>query len=198
MLSEKQIMHVQKIYLLLPELQQQKPLAVVCFHCAYINEIEFSFCINCGFPLQNKLLTDAFNKRIQQRRNLLFKAENSVMISRMVLYIIASFLSIGVFFIFAESEGKYIIVLLALLLSGLFFSLAFWSRKNPFSALLAAFIILIAFSAINIFNSFAQSVPTLTGLTGMLICLALLFVILKGIHAAYRIILIKEELQVEI
>lgn len=197
MLSEKQIIHVQKIYLLRPEVQQKKPLAVVCFHCAYVNEIEFAFCINCGFPLQNKLLTDAFDKRIQQRRNLLFKAENSVMISRMVLYIIASFLSIGVFFIFAESDGKYIVVLLALLLSALFFFLAFWSRKNPFSALLTAFIILIAFSAINIFNSFTQSVPTLTGLTGMLICLALLFVILKGIHAAYRIILIKEELQVE-
>lgn len=198
MFSERQILLIQKIHSLQPQVAPKKPFAVLCMHCSYINENEFSFCTNCGYPLQNKLLTDAFNERIQQRTYLLFKAENAVLAARIVLYVMASFLSMGVFFIFAESSRKYMVVLMALLLSGLFFFLALWSRKNPFTAMLTAFIILIAFSAVNIFGSLVESFTTLTGFTGMLICLALLLVVLKGVQGAYRINLIKEELQVKL
>jgi hypothetical protein len=198
MFPESKIALMQKINSLLPELERKKPSAVVCRHCDYVNEMEFSFCTNCGYPLQNRLLEDVFYKRIRQRTNMLFKAENSVTVARIILYVIASFLSTGVFFIFAEGSRKYIIVLLALMLSGLFFFLALWSRKNPFTALLTAFIILIAFSAINIFSSLTQSFTTLAGVTGMLLCLVLLFVMLKGVQAAYRINLIKEELRIKI
>ena len=198
MFSARQISLIQKINTLLPHVERKNSSAGLCSHCTYINENEFSFCTNCGYPLQNKLLTDAFNKRIQQRNNLLFKAENAVMVARIVLYVMGSFLSMGIFFIFAESSRKYLVVIMALLLSGLFFFLAFWSRKNPFTALLTAFIILIAFSAINIFGSFVKSFTTLTGMTGMLICLALLLVVLKGVQGAYRINLIKEELQIRL
>jgi hypothetical protein len=198
MLSSKQILAIQKINLLLPGVVHKKTAAVICRHCYSVNENEFSFCTNCGYPLLNKQLVEAFNKRIQQRTNLLSKAETSVMIARIVLYVMASFLSMGIFFIFAESSRKYFIVLLALLLSGLFFFLAFWSQKNPFTALLTAFIILIAFSAINIFGSIVRSFTTIEGITGMLICLALLFVVLKGVQGAYRVNLIKEELQIKI
>jgi hypothetical protein len=198
MFSARQILLIQKINALLPHVERKNSSAVLCSHCTYINENEFSFCTNCGYPLQNKLLTDAFNKRIQQRNNLLFKAENAVMVARIVLYVMGSFLSMGVFFIFAESSRKYLVVMMALLLSGLFFFLALWSRKNPFTALLTAFIILISFSAINIFGRLVQSFTTLTGMTGMLLCLALLLVVLKGVQGAYRINLIKEELQIRL
>ena len=198
MFSERQISSIQKINSMQPQVVRKKPSAVLCLHCSYINENEFSFCTNCGYPLQNKLLTHAFNERIQQRTHLLFKAENAVLAARIVLYVMASFLSMGVFFIFAESSRKYLVVLMALLLSGLFFFLALWSRRNPFTAMLTAFIILIAFSAVNILGSLVESFTTLTGFTGMLICLALLLVVLKGVQGAYRINLIKEELQVNL
>jgi len=198
MFSSRQILSIQKINSLLPWVERKKPAAIICRHCHYINENEFSFCTNCGYPIRNTQLVDAFNKRIQQRTNLLFKAETAVLVARIVLYVMASFLSMGIFFIFAESTGKYIIVMLALLLSGLFFFLAFWSRKNPFTALLTAFIILIAFSAVNIFGSLVRSFTTVEGMTGMLLCIALLFVVLKGVQGAYRINLIKEELRMKI
>lgn len=198
MFPEKNISRLQKINALLPYIQRREPSAVLCRHCNYINEREFSFCTNCGYPLQNKLLEDVFYKRVRQRTTILFKAESAVMVARTVLYIIGAFLFMGIFFIFAESSRKYIVVLLALMLSGLFFFLAFWSRKNPFTALLTAFIVLIAFSAINIFSSLVQSFTTLVGVTGMLLCLVLLFVMLRGVQAAYRINLINEELQVKI
>jgi hypothetical protein len=87
---------------------------------------------------------------------------------------------------------------MALILSGLFFFLAFWSQKNPFTALLTAFIILMVFSAVNIVGRLAHSFTTVEGMTGMLLCLILLFIVLKGVQAAYRINLIKQEMQVNV
>ena len=193
--SAKQILFIQKINALFPKFESKKSTAVICNHCNYINQTDYSFCTNCGFPLHNTNLVNAYYQRRQQRKNLLYKAENSVFIARIVLYVMGSFLSLGIFFIFAESSRKYLIVLMALLLSAIFFSLAFWSIKNPFTALLTAFIMLIVFSAINIFGRLAASFTTIQGFTGMLLCFALLFIVLKGVQGAYRINLIKQEMQ---
>jgi hypothetical protein len=88
--------------------------------------------------------------------------------------------------------------MLALIMSGLFFFLAFWSRSNPLSAMLTAFIILITFSAINIFDKLKESFTTTQGLIGMLLCLSLVFVVLKGVQGAYRVTLMKQELQTRV
>ena len=183
---------------LLPHIQRGEATATICHHCLYVNETTYSFCTNCGFPLKNLQLVPAYHQKLKQRSSFLVKAETSVLFARVILYVIAAFLSLGIFFIFAESSQKYIIVLMAALLSGLFFFLAFWSQKKPFTALLTAFIILMVFSAIDIFGKLAESFTTLQGMTGMVLCIALLFVVLKGVQGAYRINLIKEELQIKI
>lgn len=193
MLSEKNIRYILHLYTLQPQPVQAIPTALICRHCNYINEIHFLFCTNCGYAL-NRQGSGSGNQRMEQRKTALLKAENAVLAARLVLYVIASFLSLGFFFIFAENNRKYIVVLMALLLSGLFFSLAAWSRKSPFPALLTSFIMLVAFSIINIFRSFAIAAVTLRSITGILICLALLIIILRGLQGAYRISLIKEEL----
>jgi hypothetical protein len=198
MFPAKSITTIQKINSLLPKPERKKEQASICGHCCYINENEYLFCTNCGYPLLDTKLVKAYNERYDQRINLLFKAETSVLFARIVLYIIGSFLSLGILFIFAESRQKYFIVLLALILSGLFFFLAFWSQKNPFTALLTAFIILIVFSAMNIVGRLAHSFTTVEGMTGMLLCLVLLFIILKGVQGAYRINLIKQEMRINL
>ena len=95
----KNITAVQKINTLLPEVNNKNPKAEICKHCLYVNEPEYSFCTNCGYPLHNIQLIEAYKKRIQQRTNLLFKAENAVLVARIVLYVMASFLSLGLLFI---------------------------------------------------------------------------------------------------
>src|SRR5664279_5394712 len=100
----KNITAAQKTNTLLPEVNNKNPEAEICKHCLYVNEPEYSFCTNCGYPLHNALLIDAYKKRIQQRTNLLFKAENSVLVARIVLYVMASFLSLGLLFIFVQSK----------------------------------------------------------------------------------------------
>ena len=182
---------------LLPDVLE-KPKADICAHCNYVNKTEYSFCTNCGYPVHNQLLVDIYHKRLQHRTDLLYKAESSVLVARIVLYIMASFLLLGIFFVFSESSEKYFMVILAVILSGLFYFLAFWSRTNPFTAMLKAFIILITFSAINIFGKLVDSFTTLGGVIGMMLCLALLFVVLKGVQGAYRVSLMKEELQTKL
>jgi hypothetical protein len=189
---------IQKFNASLPAVRQEKPVAEVCGHCNYLNHNEYAFCTNCGYPLHNPLLVDVYHKHLRQRTDLLFKAETSVLIARIVLYVMACFLLMGIFFVFSESNAKYLIVTLALLLSGLFFFLAFWSRSNPFTAMLTAFIILTVFSAINIFGKLVQSFTTVQGLIGMLLCLSLLFVVLRGVQGAYRVTLMKQELQTKL
>ncbi|MEP6682585.1 MAG: hypothetical protein ABJA35_04960 [Parafilimonas sp.] len=198
MLQEKYISAIQKINAFLPGTDRNKSQAAICKQCNYVNEINYTFCTNCGYPIKNYQLADVYQKRIQQRKHFLFKAENAVLVARIVLYVMGAFLSLGIFFIFAKGNQKYIIVAMAALLSALFFFLAFWSQKNPFTALLTSFIILIVFSAINIFERLSESFTTLQGITGMCLCLALLFVVLRGVQGAYRINLIKEELQVRL
>ena len=193
MLSEKNRRYIQHLYALQPQPAQATPAALICRHCNYINEIYFLFCTICGYALK-KQGSGSGNQHMEQHKTAMVKAEKAVLAARLVLYVIASFLSLGFFFIFAESNRKYIVVLMALLLSGLFFLLAAWSRKNPFPALLTSFIMLVAFSIINIFRSFTIAAVTLRSVTGILICFALLIVILRGLQGAYRISLIKEEL----
>lgn len=86
--------------------------------------------------------------------------------------------------------------MLALIMSALFFFLAFWSRSNPLSAMLTAVIILITFSAINMFDKLKESSTTTAGLIGMLLCLSLVLVVLKGVQGAYRVAFMKQELRI--
>ncbi len=198
MLSEKNISYLSKVNALLPNILNREVHNCICGQCNYVNESEYFFCTNCGFPLKNRTLVNDYHKRVLQRSHVLFKAENAVLVARVILYFMASFLSLGIFFIFAESSRKYVIVIFAALLSGLFFFLAFWSRKNPFTALLTAFLVLMVFCMVNIATRLAQSFTTMEGLTSILLCLCLLAIVLKGVQGAYRINLIKEELQLNV
>jgi hypothetical protein len=189
---------VNKFNLLLPAIKRNMVTADICIHCTHINKPEYSFCTNCGYPLQDKLLIDAYYKKLKERNELLFKAENTVQVARIILYVMAFFLLFGILFIFSESTVKYLVATLALIISALFFFLALWSRSNPLSAMLIAVIILITFSAINIFDKLKQSFTTTQGVIGMLLCLALVVVVLKGVQAAYRVVLMKQELQMNL
>ena len=91
MFPAKNIATIQKINSLLPKPERKKPKASICGHCSYINENEYLFCTNCGYPLQDTKLVKAYNERRNQCINLLFKAETSVLFARIVLYIIGSY-----------------------------------------------------------------------------------------------------------
>ncbi len=185
----------QKLNNLLPVIERKLNAANICMRCDHVNKTKYLFCTNCGYPLHDKFLEEVYYKNLKARNELLFKAENAVLIARIILYVMAAFLLCGILFIFSESSAKYLIAMLALIMSGLFFFLAFWSRNNPLSGMLTAFMILITFSAIDIFGKLKESLTTKEGFIGVIICISLLIVVLKGVKGAYRITLLKQELQ---
>jgi VIT1/CCC1 family predicted Fe2+/Mn2+ transporter len=185
-----------KINHLLPAIQQRISTEI-CSHCNYVNKTDYSFCTNCGYPLHDAVLADNYFKLLKEKKQLLYQAESAVVAARIILYVMGAFLLLGIFFVFSGNSVKYLIAMLALVMSCLFFFLAFWSRNNPLPAMLTAFIILITFSAINIFGKLKQSFTTMEGLIGILICTAILFIILKGVQGAHRIALMKQELQIK-
>ena len=152
-----------------------------------MNDIENFFCTNCGYPLKDELLVKTFYKTMQQKKYALHKAANAVFVARNVLYVMAVCLLFVMLILILPVHIKYLIALIALMLSGLFFLLASWSRREPFPALFTAFIILVTFSAINIFNKLDVLFVTSQGFTSLLLCIALLFVMMKGLQGAYKL-----------
>lgn len=93
---------VNKFNLLLPVIKHNA-IADVCTHCMYINKSHYSFCTNCGYPLHDKLLIDAYYKKLTERNELLLKAENAVQAARVILYAMAFFLLTGILFVFRKA-----------------------------------------------------------------------------------------------
>ena len=54
----KNIEAIQKINALIPDVNNKKSQAEICRHCLYVNETEYSFCTNCGYPIHNMQLID--------------------------------------------------------------------------------------------------------------------------------------------
>lgn len=169
--------------------------ACACRKCKYVNHIHNHFCTECGFPLHNEnLITDYYN-RIHHLKDLKVEAQTSILITRVFLFCMGGFILTGATYMFIKFQQNTVIMIMAIILSALFFMLALWSKKNAFIALLTSFVVLMTFTAINIFAKFAETFTTLTGVMSMVVCLVLLFIVLKGVQAAYRISIIDEELQ---
>ena len=184
--------YLQQHVIMLPAVKLTKSKAVICSHCSYVNHVDYSFCTNCGYPLQNKLLVENFYKKLSEQNDILFKAKNDVFTARVILYVMASCLMLAMLVLFSNVSIKYLLAIIALMLSGLFFFLAIWSKRNPFPALFTAFIILTTFCAINIFNKLTILLVTVQGITSILLCAALLFIIIKGVQGAYRLTFFKQ------
>ncbi len=170
---------------MLPEIQHTKISARICNYCRHVNGTNYNFCTNCSYPLHDKLLVASFYKALDEKKESLFKAANSVFIARSMLYVMAVCLLPCLLVLFSSMYFKYIIAIVALILSALFFSLALWSRREPFAAMFTAFIMLVTFSAINISIKLDIVFTTSHGLISLLLCVSLLFIMMKGLQGAY-------------
>ena len=187
----------QQSLLPLTDIETFAPLICSCRKCSYINYINNIYCTECGFPLHDDELINRYHQRISVRKTLKEEAQTSILITRFFLFCMGGFILSGAVYLIMVYQPADLtaVIIMAIMLSALFFILAFWSRKNPFTSLLTSFVILTTFSAINIFGKFTQTFTTLTGLIGMVICLVLLAMVLRGVQAAYRITMIDEELE---
>lgn len=78
-----------KINHLLPAVQ--KSIATeICSHCNQVNKTEYSFCTNCGYPLQNAVLANNYFKLLKEKKQLLHQAESAILIARIILYVMGA------------------------------------------------------------------------------------------------------------
>lgn len=181
---------------LLPAIKYPQTFYCTCSRCRYINAVANNFCTNCGFPVKEKENSALYHVRFKQRKELLQKGERAVQTARVVLYILAVFLFAGIGFLFGELENRFLLFLACIIFSFLFFLLAYWSYSKPFTALITAFILVLTFSTISIFGEFVSAFTTVVGVYSILISMTLIYFLLKGVQGAFKLDLIREEMEI--
>ena len=186
-----------RLYKLQPCINKQISELQICDHCRFVNESNYQFCTNCGFPLYyNKHQKLLFNIRQRQRSTILKKSEEAIYAARTTLYVLAAVCLTGIGFFFSSLPQKNGLTLVFITASLLYAGLAKWSNKKPFTAFMVSFIIAITFSVIFIFGSLAEAFTTAKGLYQVIVTFIVLYFLLKGVQGAYRAGLIEEETQI--
>ena len=179
-----------------PQIKAAPAKNCTCSRCRYVNPGEYIFCTNCGHPLKDESSHTLYQVRTKQRKELLKKSEKAVQSARVILYILAGFFIVGIAFLFGELENRFMLAFVFIAVSALFLLLARWSLSKPFTALIAAFIIVLTFSTISIFGEFTNAFTTVQGVYSIAISMVLIYFLLKGIQGAYKSDLIKEEMEI--
>ena len=184
---------LQNILPLLAKVQIQN---CACTKCKYINSTDNNFCTNCGQPLKEEGTTTLYHLRNKHRSELLKKCEYTVQVARTILYFLSAVFFTGIAFLFGTLDNRFMLAFLFIILSALFLLLARWSISNSFTALITAFIIVLTFSTITVFDEFGNAFTTVGGLYSITISAVLIYFLLRSIQAAYKINLIKEETEI--
>jgi hypothetical protein len=180
----------------LPTFKRPISLYCTCARCNYVNVSANNFCTNCGYPIKEKENAALYHVRFKQRKELLRKGENAIQTARVTIYILAALLLTGIGFFFSELPNSYILGIASIVFSFLFFILALWSYAKPFTSLVTAFILVLTSSTISIFGEFVNAFTSVVGVYSILMSMVLIYFLLKGVQGAYKVDLIKEEIEI--
>src|SRR6478609_8513589 len=161
------------------EMQEARPSDIVtCENCGSTNQNAQKFCSKCSFPI-NGTEEDKkkFKTKIRGHKFLMAEAEKEAKTAKTIILVLAGFvLLMGLYQGFVNDDFATMIVNLCISL--LYLILAAWSNKNPFGAILTAFIIYIT---MNVINAFFEPSSLLQGL---LVKIFFIGAFIKGIRSA--------------
>jgi len=165
--------------------------SVFCKSCyEKVNNAD-AFCDNCGYPLkgtpeeQNIFISDRTYKEID-----LEDYNKQIKKAGMTLYLIAAFTLLWGVILYATSKETAILIG-SVIISVIFVSLGFWSRKKPLAAIIsgaALYAILIILSAID---------NPLSILSGIIWKILIIGAFIRGIKAAIDAEKVKKELNIK-
>ena len=112
------------------------------------------------------------------------------------MYILSAVALTGTALLLSKLDNRYLLGLVSFISSLLYFILARWSTRKPFTALMVSFVIILTFSVIMIFGQFSRMFTTVTGLYSLILLGIVSWFLLKGIQGAYKADLINEEIQI--
>ncbi|MEX6690117.1 hypothetical protein QTN47_21590 [Danxiaibacter flavus] len=190
------ISQLTRLHTLIPA-RIQKPAAVSCGRCNYVNEVNNVFCTNCGYPIKHTPeVLSLYHIRDKSRHTLLTQCNSVIVVARWVLYVLAALCLTGTGFMFGSREDKLTLFIITFIMAVMFGVLGYWSRYKPFTALLVSFVVVITFSTISVFGSVIHAFTTTNGLYTILFSMVIIYFLLRGIQAAYRADLVNEELEI--
>jgi hypothetical protein len=151
---------------------------VSCENCNTPNSINQKFCSSCSFPIAG---TDEektkFRLTVSSRKRLLEDAKDKMKSAKTIIYIIA-----GLVFVTGLYQGlandDFVTMIVNLIICLIYLILAAWSTKNPFGAILTAFIIYLT---LNVVNAFFDPV---TLVQGIILKIFFIAAFVKGIRSA--------------
>jgi hypothetical protein len=159
-------------------IESTEPTVAVCENCNAKNSLTQKFCSNCSFPIGG---TDEerqkFRLNIGSHKLHIKRAHEKIKTGKIIIYVLA-----GIWFLFGLYQGfandDFPTMIVNLLLSMLYLILASWADKNPFGAILTAFIIYITLQVVNLFID-----PT-TIFRGILLKIFFISALVKAIQSA--------------
>jgi hypothetical protein len=151
---------------------------VTCEHCKAQNASDKKFCTQCRYPMagtdEEKSL---FRSEIAKNQILLKDAEEKIQSAKNIIYLLAGFsLLMGLIFFFSQDDLASLVVYGFICL--LYLGLAAWCSKNPFSAILTAFIVYLT---IQVISAFVDPVTLANGIIWKIIFIG---AFVKGIRSA--------------
>ena len=170
---------------------------VTCNNCGYINLAVNNYCTNCGYPLKaNSDRMALYNYRLFKREQLLKDCESSIAQARGTLYIMSAISLIGVGNLLSNIRVNHLRGSVLLIVSAIYFTLARWTLKKPFTALLISFLMLMSFIAINTWAEVKRMFTTAAGVYLLVIQVVFFYFLFTGVKAAYQADILREEFKV--
>lgn len=149
-----------------------------CENCAAENPETQKFCSACSFPINgSETEKTSFRLILSSRKRFLADAEEKLSSGKLAIYVLAGLFFIsGLFVFFANDDVVTLIV--NLIVSLVYLTLAAWFPKNPFGAMLTA---LILYGSIQVINLI---IDPATIFQGWLIKIFVIAAFVKGIRSA--------------
>lgn len=129
----------------------QTPSYITCENCGSQVLETIKFCSSCSFPVGGSEDDKrSFRLTVGSKKQQVKEAEGKIKTCKTIIYVLA-----GIVFLTGLlagfSQDDFALMIVNLCISLLYLILAAWSEKNPFGAILTAFIIYVTLILINFF-----------------------------------------------
>jgi hypothetical protein len=122
---------------------------IVCDNCRAENPATQKFCSSCSYPIGGTLEDrQQFVAHIGRHGLRIKEAKEQIRTAKIIIYVIAAFQFIAGLIVFFQHDDVLTLIV-ALFMCLLFLIMASWADKNPFPAILTAFLLYVTVILIN-------------------------------------------------
>lgn len=179
---------------LLPGKINQNKYPLTCGNCKFVNPIDHHFCINCGFPIfPNKDTLTIYSIRLKRRKAIELSCSVRILQARNALYILATLLMFGLFYIFSAGKESVIRGTVMLVLGVIYAGLGRWSVFKPFTSFLIGLMLMLTFAAISTWAQFYEKEATSYALYTIFIQVIFIYFLWQGVKGAFHADILEEE-----